>query len=78
MRRISEIVEQDLNSRVRKRLTDQPHDAHVILEEFMRIVAHLFAVVFFEKLRVNLLFRRLKLRRTLFCSPMKMSCRAAV
>src|SRR4029077_4476381 len=61
MRRMSEIVEQDLNSRVRKRLTDQPHNAHVILQKFICIVGDLFAVVFLEQLRVNLLFGRLKL-----------------
>src|SRR5215471_5030914 len=62
MCRVSEIMQQDLESCVRKRFADQPHDAHVIFEEFICVVGDLFAVVFLKQLGVNLLFDGLELR----------------
>src|SRR5215469_1913853 len=62
MGRISEIVKQDLNSSIWKRFADQAHNPLVILQELVRVVGDLFAVVFLEELRVDLLLCRFELR----------------
>src|SRR4030095_786132 len=62
VRRISQIVKQDLDSGIWKRFADQSHNSLVVLEEFVCVVGDLFAVIFLEKLRVNLLLCELELR----------------
>src|SRR5262249_13913579 len=59
---VSELMQQDFNFSVRKLLAYEPHDAHVIFQEFICIVGDLFTVVFLKQLDVNLLFSRLELR----------------
>src|ERR1051326_6629172 len=61
MRRVGQVVEQNFDTGVGKRLPDQSHDALVVFEKFMGVINHALAVVLFEQLGINLLFRRLEL-----------------
>src|SRR6266480_7764272 len=61
MRRIGEIVEKNLNSGVRKRFADEPHNSLIIFKKLVRVVDDLLSVVFPEQLRVNFLLSRLEL-----------------
>ena len=61
MCRVSQVVQQDFNSRIRKGFSDQTHNALVVFKEFLCVVRDRFPVVFLEQLRVNLLLSRLKL-----------------
>src|SRR5437588_9377042 len=61
VRRIGQIVQQNFNSRVRKRFADYSNDPLVILQKLMSVVGNLFTVVFIEQLRVNFLLGRFQL-----------------
>lgn len=61
VRRVRQIVEQDLDAKVRKRFADQPRNPGKVLQVFAGVVGDLFALVLVEQSRVNLLLRRLEL-----------------
>src|SRR6202040_4101241 len=62
MRRIGEVMQQDLNSGVRKGFADEAHNALVVLKKFMCVIGNLLTVIFLEYLSVNLLLGGLELR----------------
>src|SRR5260370_23860866 len=80
MRGISQVVEQNLNPRIRERFPDEPHQPHIVLEILIRIVDNFSAVIFFEELHVNSLLCRLELAAdvTLFANKNQLPRRRVV
>src|SRR5439155_830297 len=60
-RRIGQIVQQNFNAGIGERFSNQPHNPHVILEEFGRVVGNSFSVVSIKKLCIDLLLCWFKL-----------------
>src|SRR6266571_7047499 len=75
MRRVSEVVQQNLDSGIWKRFSDEAHEPHVILEVLVCVVCDFLSVVLLKELRVSFLFRGFELRVhiTLFADKNELS-----
>src|SRR6266571_1400883 len=75
MRRVSEVVQQNLDSGIWKRFSDEAHEPHVVLEVLVCVVCDFLSVVLLKELRVNFLFRGFELRAhiTLFANENELS-----
>src|SRR5437016_4398901 len=80
MRRVGQIMQQNLYARVRKRFPDQPNHPLVVFQELVRVIGDLLAVILVEQLRVNFLLGWFKLRSdvVLFANEYELARRGMV